>query len=280
MKGKIVFVPIGGLANRMRATASVAMLAMESRNDLRIFWFRDWALHAPFYALFEPVSIDGLRLEIKEASPIDLLLFDRPRKRNVHLPALFQQLLFRYRIYENDLGEKMKNNFDFLQWATRDGAKYLASCYPFHPYSENLIRKLFRPQPEIKAEIENRCAEFSPYTVGVHVRRTDNLRSIEESPLQLFFDALDKEAETHPELGIYLATDSEEVKNDMTKRYGKRVMFCLNKADRNTVSGIKDGIADMYTLSHTRKIFGSYYSSFSELAAELGGVPLEIIRKP
>ena len=54
--GKITFVPVGGLANRMRAVASAVMLAGKTKSDLSIIWFRDWALNAPFYQLFKPID--------------------------------------------------------------------------------------------------------------------------------------------------------------------------------------------------------------------------------
>ena len=53
--GKITFVPVGGLANRMRAVASAVMLAGKTKSELSLIWFQDWALNAPFYQLFKPV---------------------------------------------------------------------------------------------------------------------------------------------------------------------------------------------------------------------------------
>lgn len=42
--------------------------------------------------------------------------------------------------------------------------------------------------------------------------------------------------------------------------------------------GNKEGITDMYTLARTQKIYGSFQSSFSDMAAQIGGVPLEILK--
>ena len=39
-----------------------------------------------------------------------------------------------------------------------------------------------------------------------------------------------------------------------------------------------DGITDMYTLACTTKIYGSFQSSFSEIASQIGNIPLEIIQ--
>ena len=85
---------------------------------------------------------------------------------------------------------------------------------------------------------------------------------------------IDKQTKTQ----IYLATDSEEVKYSMKKRYGNRIISSDNVADRSTVNGIIDGITDMYTLACTTKIYGSFQSSFSEIASQIGNIPLEIIQ--
>ena len=81
------------------------------------------------------------------------------------------------------------------------------------------------------------------------------------------------------DLCIYLATDSEEVKQAMRTRYGERIVCAESKADRSTTEGIREGIADLWTLAHTRKIYGSFHSSFSELAAELGRIPLVVVKR-
>ena len=127
---------------------------------------------------------------------------------------------------------------------------------------------MFRPVPQVEAVIGKRVAAFSAYTVGVHIRRTDNALSIEHSPLDLFFDCLDQELAAHSDLCIYLATDSEEVKQAMRARYGERIVCAESKADRSTTEGIREGIADLWTLARTQKIYGSFHSSFSELAAD------------
>lgn len=66
----------------------------------------------------------------------------------------------------------------------------------------------------------------------------------------------------YDDLCIYLATDSEEVKQQLRNRYGSRVHTAETVSDRGSISGIKDAVADMYTLSRTQKIYGSSGSSF------------------
>ena len=206
-------------------------------------------------------------------------VYDRPRRRNLYLPRLFQRMRFNGCLYEKSITPLCKQHFDFEAWA-RQGDVYMASYTAFHPYSYELLRRLFVPQPEIQRLIDRRCTRFAEgRTIGVHIRRTDNTASIRQSPIELFFAAIDRELAQHPDLLIYLATDSESVKQELNARYGERLICAEEEADRNSTAGIQGGVADMYTLARTHKIFGSFQSSFSELASQLGNVPLEIVKK-
>ena len=154
----------------------------------------------------------------------------------------------------------------------------MASYSVFQPYESSLISKLFVPIRTINDKIEKQCSLFEKNTIGVHIRRTDNIASIEESPLELFYKKLDIDIEIHDNTSIYLATDSEEVKAQMRQRYGRRIICSENEASRNSIVGIQEGVVDMYTLARTNKIYGSYGSSFSDMAAQINGRPLEILK--
>lgn len=273
---KMLLVPVGGLANRMRAVASAYTLMQQLGGELRVVWFRDWALNAPFGDLFEPVSERGV--SVREASLKDLLVYDRPRKHNFYIPVLFQKLLFHSCMYERKVGPLCYQESFWRKWASQ-GKVYMASYDQFMAYDNRLVQSMFRPVDLVRREVERRCSLFSDYTIGLHIRRTDNVVSIRQSPLELFYSRLDEELDAHAGLCIYLATDSEEVKSDLRGRYGKRLLVADAVADRGSVRGIQDAVVDMFTLSRTSKIYGSSGSSFSELAAQLGDVMLEIVRR-
>lgn len=91
--GKITFVPVGGLANRMRAVASAVMLAGKTKSELSIIWFRDWALNAPFYQLFKPVDREVACL--RDASRLDYALLDRQTSfQEFSFPAFVSETAF------------------------------------------------------------------------------------------------------------------------------------------------------------------------------------------
>jgi len=71
-------------------------------------------------------------------------------------------------------------------------------------------------------------------------------------------------------LFFFLATDSPEEEQDMKKLFGDRIITFAKKLDRNNPEAIQDALVDLLCLSKTRKIIGSFYSSFSDIAADIG----------
>jgi hypothetical protein len=49
--------------------------------------------------------------------------------------------------------------------------------------------------------------------------------------------------------------------------------------NRHSKEGILEAVLEIYSLSKTARIFGSYYSSYSEMAAKLGKIKLEVLKK-
>lgn len=260
----------------MRAVAGAFNLVSQTGGRLHIIWFRDWALRCPFSDLFQPIEYPTVTL--KEANVSDLLTHDRPRNRNGWVPKLFQKIAFDKAIYEKEMEFLIRDNFDFASWA-KNANTYMASYLAFGECDDKLYGQLFKPLKSIGEVIEKRKEAFSEYTVGIHIRRTDNLKSIANSPIELFYERMDDEIRLNPGAKFYLASDSEKDKQLLSERYGERIIVSPKKATRNSIGGMKEAVADLYTLASTRKIYGSFASSFSEMAAQLGGQPIKILKK-
>lgn len=75
---------------------------------------------------------------------------------------------------------------------------------------------------------------------------------------------------------FYIASDSDEVKRLLVTRFGsKHFRYSTMKVSRTTAQGMQMALAEMLVLSQCKKIYGSYWSSYSEAAAMLGNVPFE-----
>lgn len=273
-QGHLTLVPSGGLANRMRAVVSAYDLCRQTGSTLRVVWFRDWALNAPFHSIFEPINLPGITL--RDARGMDFLLYDRARRRNLWLPKLPQRLIFDRKIDEWTVTPRKMRGFDFVEW--QRGHKCYMSCYQeFGDCPAALYGQLFKPVKPVRDAVEAYKARFSPYTIGMHIRRTDNAASIAQSPTRLFVEAGQRELASHPDLRIYLATDNEQVKDELRQAFGSRIVTPEAKAARSSVDGIRGGLVDMYALAATRVIYGSADSSFSPAAQRIGGNELRIL---
>ena len=110
-------------------------------------------------------------------------------------------------------------------------------------------------------------------TIGVHIRRTDNVNALKYSPTDLFVEKIKEELYQNSDICIYLATDDpNEEKNFISEFGNKIIIYKKHSLDRNNPIAIKDAVLDLYNLSHCRKIYGSYYSSFSDTAALWTGI--------
>lgn len=141
--------------------------------------------------------------------------------------------------YERSFYSLIQQELDFKEWVISKRKVYMASYHAFYPYEQSLIREIFAPIQSIKERIDDRSTQFVKNTIGVHIRRTDNVASIQQSPLELFFEKVDEELDKDNQTMVYLATDSEEVKFQMKQRYGNRIISSSTPADRNSVEAFK-----------------------------------------
>lgn len=268
----ITIVPFGGLANRMKAIAAGIRLARECGSRLDILWTRDHGLNSRFDQLFQPVAVDGTDVSIIEANTVDLITRDRPRPKNLFLPRLFLWLKRTAYMSGRRNGELFHSGtFDFTAWAKGRNV-WMASCVYFMeatPPSDAF--DIFRPLAHIQNEIDTRATTFAADTVGIHVRRTDNARSRNQSRTEDFLECMALMPAT---TRFFLATDEEEIKTIFRKEFGNRLTCMTEKARRDTAGGIRNAVTEMYLLARTRLIIGSHGSTFSMTPAAMGRIPL------
>lgn len=138
--------------------------------------------------------------------------------------------------------------------------------------------RAFKPTEYIQSVADDvfSCIPDGSAVVGIHIRRGDNKKSIEESPSELFWSAM---AAYDSSVLFYVATDSEEERFQAIERFPNRILKGSDTIlSRNDPFGCREGMLDFYCLSRCSEIVGSYYSSFSEMAAMYGGVELRIMK--
>jgi hypothetical protein len=78
---------------------------------------------------------------------------------------------------------------------------------------------------------------------------------------------------------FFLATDDVNVELELKLIFGDRIISPPKDLSRQTVAGIQAAVVDLFVLAGTGRILGSYWSSFSEVAAWIGDIPLVVIKK-
>ena len=259
----ITLIPMGGLANRLRSIASGINLAKDCNSKLKIIWFKTWEIGCRFDQLFNPINSE--MIELKEASFLDLILFDRPRKKNFFIPGVFHKLLFEKYFHENT--KTIACSFDYHTWAKGHNV-CIISCYEFYEKDGINGFENFTPISVIQKKIDEVAQKFPPNIIGVHIRRTDNRFSISNSPTELFIEKMKEEKDS----SFYLASDLIQEKQNIISLFKDKI-YCYDCIiERGTVEGIKNAVIELFLLSKTKKIYGSCSSSFGEIAAKIGKI--------
>lgn len=263
---KIKLIPYAGLGNRMRVIASVYKYALMNSGELTIYWNKENGLNASYYKLFKPVK----GLNVKDSSLFDFFVNNHPCVYNMFFPIIVDIVSRRksfYAIGINKLDEIAQINESLnVSTYSQQGVLY--------PLSE-----LFIPTDEIMEIINRIKSRFGKKNIGCHIRRGDNKQAQQCSTLEKFVKKFDELFECEPDTKIFLCTDDILVKNEIIKKYGKeRIITYDSTLNRHSFEGIRDAVVELYTLAYTDKILGSYYSSYTEMASELFGTELEVIK--
>lgn len=230
---------LAGMGNRLRAMVSAICWAEDRDLSLHVVWTaNDPACMARFETLFERSSL--------------------PRWVTVDMGPMMDQcvmVLSPEDMVTHATATRIRSYGHFYQKDPERWLRYLRALRPIAPLVPN--HPLFTMAP-----------------IGVHVRRGDHVKARHSSPISEFIKRMDAEpADTF----FVVATDSNTERTTLETQYPGRVWFPATSLSRMTQKGMNDAVTDFMALSRCKRILGSYNSSFSELAAMYGDVPLEVI---
>lgn len=271
----MTLIPAGGLANRIYAMTSAIGFCMENHIKLKVIWFKDWGMGAGFHDLFT-ISSQCDDLKIIEANWRDFFLYDKPKKSNLWIPFFYQKWKFDG-IYSQ---KELSDSIPFEAWYqshNNDMNIYVYHCYKIQDKKNYL--DILSPTDSIKKILNERLKLLSPYTIGIHIRRTDHFQSVRKSPLSEFINKIQQEIMMDPLTDFYIASDSKDEKSELKTIFGGRIITIDKPVSRDTKDGIMEALVELFTLANTKKIYGSSGSTYSMLAAEIGNIPLEVVVK-
>lgn len=286
---RLIVRPQQGLANRMRVITSFQILARYSGRVFELCWApsNGWS-NEDLNELFENesprVSVDEFERYCQDGLALH-------KARRVVGRDEKQKKTWEWRE-----GSGMHQVFDLEAFpvVTYSGN---AMCYTlFDPGTRARLLPDFvsayragltewRPVPSIRAKVESLAATCGPHIVGVHVRRGDAWDSpraygFRRSSDAAFFARMEAELAAEPRTNFFLATDSAATEERFRERHPNAVIVNPDKefvpsVPRQPKANQRDAVIDMFALARTRKILGNNYSSFSKMAAAIGGIEIQ-----
>jgi len=280
--GTFILQPQGGLANRMRVISVCYEMCRVHNIPFRVEWKANDELGALWSDIFEEQQL--FPLEDQRGWYKRSYRYKRWYKR---IPDQLWAKVNNCRVITIKESDELtgEHTDEILNGLWNEWIRTIMSGTSIYITTGNwlgTVRNLsmFVPNAKIMAKVDDCAKSFSKNTYGIHVRRTDNVNAIASSPLSLFEQKIADILKTEPEARFYLATDDQETIDHLQGKFGREVIIVREKDfSRGTVSGIQDAMVDMWILSRTKKIYGSFFSSFSEMASWIGGIELEVLRK-
>ena len=235
-----------GFANRLRSLVSGICFAEAHGLSLVIHWFpRSPECASRFSSLIDPESLP----KTVKIVPEDLYM--------AHEVLSQEECMRAYRAWDKTSD---------LHWKSY-------SIFYYDETWESQLREI-KPSRLVKDFLNRRCSQVDwSKAIGVHIRRTDNKKSIENSPLESFF----KKMEHDETLSFVVATDDQKVREELISKFGNRCLFPALVLSRKTEEGMVQGVADFFALTKCVELWGSYASSFSEIASRYGSIQLTIV---
>lgn len=274
----IIIEPCAGLGNRLIALASAYHASKQLNRELAVIWKEESVLGAPMSALLElPSEIKCV--EISEygfkQDLLGQLRGNRIKKKYRTLAEKFYECDEIMKLYDERGREGVISEFQ------KFSCVYVKATNPFwNIFETDHAFDFISPKPSIEAKAKAvlKAAE-GKRLVSVHIRRTDHIEAIRNSPLELFVERMQKELDRDAQTYFYVATDDKAVEEALFAKFGERVMTFSGKTlERNSRQGIEDAYVEMLCLAAGDRILGSFNSTFSVMASRLGNIPLEVVK--
>lgn len=266
----IIIEPCAGLGNRLLAMTSAYELSRKLGKELVVVWKKEVGCAIRSGDLFEmnvPV-IDISEMGWKNGV-WDNLSSNRLKKK-------YRGMADRFLECDEIADAKSAGGFEKVKlMVAQEPVSYIKSYTNLCEITAESFSFL-KPGKEVLERGSRVFERISDKTVGVHIRRTDHVDAIKNSPLALFVEKMKAESEKQ-ETDFYVTTDDASAIEELKQYFPaeKLIVYEEKVLDRDSKTGIQDALVDMLCLSKCRKILGSYQSTFSLIPSIMGSTELE-----
>lgn len=260
-----------GLCNRLRAIMSGLLLSKISKRELVLIWEKDCHCDCYFYDLFEN---SGFKV------------FDSIKEINF-------ENVFVYNYMENEENPaKTKRINYYIQKDIYIKTAYVLEHFQLSWENENIMFNKLLIKSDVLEKIKEYERKFEiNKCIGFHIRsqipsnnnKFDNSNNWNKdshekiiywrniSSLNKFVQLIDRLYKRNSNLNFFISTDEENNIKILKEKFGNRILVVERNVFDRSKEQIQYALIDLYLLSKCKDIFGSYWSSFSEVAHRISG---------
>lgn len=262
-----------GLCNRLKCMVSALRIGEQTSRQVFLHWEKTYTMGADFSELFDSPIIKKEGNEIKGLEAVPCRTFEEGYGNT---PCLlidtWRFLLKKGEVADNFARVYPEKDTPVIDLEYERVPEEVKN--EFLPYFKKLV-----PADSLRKEIESFSQEKDiPNAIGIHARRTEFLMNADGrgqvSTDERFFEAMENMGKDKK---FFLATDSKETEKNFIKRFGERVIvFPKKNWNKDTRRSMEEAVIDLFLLSKTRYILGTYMSTFTEVAWWLGGCKAKV----
>lgn len=272
----ITIVPLAGFGNRMLALASAYHFAKRYHGELTVLWNHDSSFAVDMQDVLETpnnMTVITVTENSFRRSPLKVLftryIYKKYKKKSFYYVCGKDWCALPETIRYDEIEETIRTHENVYIRSWTCFAREAEVDFQFIQPSEKVLKRG-------KALFE----QIGKDTYGVHIRRTDHVNAIANSPTVLFENRMLEILSLNPKAKFYVASDDEQTKLELKDKFADRIIiFEGAKLSRKSTDGAIDAVVEIFALSKCRKILGSYESTFSKVASLIGNNELEIIKK-
>lgn len=266
----IMIEPCAGLGNRMLAMVSAYELSRRLGKELMVVWKREVGCAICSEDLFE------MSVPVIEISEMGWKNGALENLKSNGLKKKYRGMADRFFECDEIAEAKSAGGYEKVKlMVAQEPVSYIKSYTNLCEIGAESFSFL-KPGKEVLRRGNSVFSRISEKTVGVHIRRTDHVEAIKNSPLALFVEKMQAEA-AGQDTDFYVTTDDASAIEELKQYFPaeKLIVYEEKVLDRDSKAGIQDALVDMLCLSKCRKILGSYQSTFSLIPSIMGKVELE-----
>ena len=271
----------GGISNRIKCLVSAWRIEEKYGRKTILYWPKNDICGCNFKDLFENNVKEFNLLEIKQILKENSSKFldDEKNVFKEKKEKILVSYTPRFILFEGEIPKKFSINLPAKNGQSID--------HEFLRIPERLKKEMLKHLKKLKPlkKLYDKISKFDNKNkmkscIGVHIRRGDFI--VRGSPGEFsvderFINRMKEILSKNKKQKFFLCTDSPYVEDKLKKIFEDRILiFPKTNFDRTEVIFTQEGLIDLFLLSKTKHILGTYGSTFTEMAWWFGGCKAKV----